>query len=171
MAPSATAAAQGIPGTRARATTATTATVRPTTTTASAPIGSQLLRMSRGDASKAASSRTGATNNANARSGSSVISGVPGRKAAAAPASASSAGYGTPMYRDQAASSAPARRSAMTSSKRTMKSPRDMIPGSICIATRKGKPGAMRAPPSRSGLAVGNTSCRLWGCVRPNQGR
>ncbi len=51
MAPSATAAAQGRPGTIACAATATAATVSATTTTASAPIGSQFARMSRGEES------------------------------------------------------------------------------------------------------------------------
>ena len=86
------AAAQLMPGTTACASVATAATVSPTTITASAPIGSQFSRMSRGEASNAASRSVGATNRVSVSCGSRSSAGVPGSSAAAAPASESRAG-------------------------------------------------------------------------------
>src|SRR2546430_813957 len=60
MAPSAIAAAHGICGTRARATRATTTTVSATAPIARLATDRQFARRSRGEASKAASSKTGA---------------------------------------------------------------------------------------------------------------
>ena len=54
--------------------------------------GSQLSRRSRSEVSNAASSSTGATNSASARSGSSVHDGLPGRNASAMPPSARKVG-------------------------------------------------------------------------------
>ena len=92
MAPSAIAAAHGIPGTSQRATTATATTVRPTAASASPVTARQFCLRSRGEESKAASSSTGATSRVSARSGSRVTVGTPGSSASAAPASASRAG-------------------------------------------------------------------------------
>ena len=92
IAPSATAAAQGIAGTTARATTATAAVVRTTLTTARLATGTQWSLRSRGDESYAASSSTGATNRASATAGSIENLGAPGRKARTAPPSARNAG-------------------------------------------------------------------------------
>ena len=92
MAPSAIAAAQGMPGTSQCASTATAAVVRPTAMKTSVETGSQLSRRSRSEVSKAASSSTGATNSASARSGSSVHDGLPGRNASAMPPSARKVG-------------------------------------------------------------------------------
>ena len=117
MAPSATAAAHGRSGTSSRATTATMTMVRKTAPRARLAIGRQLARRSRGDASKAASTRTGATKSVSASSGSRTSVGVPGTSASPAPASATSAGYGAPMRREKAASAAPPRSNAMTTSK------------------------------------------------------
>src|SRR5215471_12824197 len=92
MAPSAIAAAQGIAGTSLRVTIATAIVVRRTLTIARLPTATQLSLKSRGDASYAASSSTGATNKARATVGSIENFGVPGRKARAAPTSARNAG-------------------------------------------------------------------------------
>jgi hypothetical protein len=67
--------------------------------------GSQLSRRSRSEVSNAASSSTGATNSASARSGSSVHDGLPGRNASAMPPSARKVGYGTLVRRASADSS------------------------------------------------------------------
>jgi hypothetical protein len=92
MAPSATAAAQGISGTSQRASTATDAVVRPTATRTSVETGSQLFRRSRSEVSNAASSSTGATNSASASSGSSIQRGPDGTKASSMPPSARKVG-------------------------------------------------------------------------------
>jgi hypothetical protein len=94
IAPRAIAAAIGKPAKRYPK-NATAAAVSTTATTASEAIGTTLRRKSRGDVSNAASSSAGATNNANARSGSMAIRGANGRKARPAPAMASRDGYGT----------------------------------------------------------------------------
>ena len=85
MAPSAIAAAQGMSGISRCATKATPTVVRPTAATTRVETGTQLLRRSRSEVSKAASSSTGATKSANARSGSSVQDGLFGTKAISAP--------------------------------------------------------------------------------------
>src|SRR5689334_8371601 len=92
MAPSAMAADHGISGRSVCASTATAAVVTPTAMNTSADTGSQLLRRSRSDVSKAASSSTGATNSASARSGSSVQEGPDGMKGNNAPPMASRVG-------------------------------------------------------------------------------
>ena len=92
MAPSATAAPQGTSGTSHRTITATAATVSATVISASPATGRQFSLRSRGDASNAASSSTGATKSASASSGSRLTDGVPGMSASAAPASAMRAG-------------------------------------------------------------------------------
>src|SRR2546430_9171053 len=102
-APSAIAAAQGIVGMSAWATTATAAVVNPTATTTRLGTGAQLSLRSLSDASYAASSRTGATNSASARSGGTLIDGAPGRNASSAPPSARNTGYGAPTRRAPAA--------------------------------------------------------------------
>src|SRR5215203_806797 len=116
MAPSAIAAAHGMSGTSSRVTTATMAIVRTTAPRARLVTARQFARRSRGEESKAASTRTGATNSASASSGSSTIVGTPGISASAAPASATSAGYGAPIRRARAARAAPTSSSAMTTS-------------------------------------------------------
>ena len=102
MAPSAIAAAQGMSGTSRRATTATTTMVSATAPRARPATVRQFARRSRGDASNAASSSTGATKSVSASSGSRTSVGVPGTSARPAPASATIAGYGVPMRRDSA---------------------------------------------------------------------
>src|SRR4051812_1631031 len=95
MAPSAIATAHGMSGRSQCATTATAVVVTPTATSTSVETGSQLLRRSRSEVSNAASSSTGATNSASARSGSSVQDGPDGRNASSVPPSARNVGYGT----------------------------------------------------------------------------
>ena len=85
MAPSAIAAAQGMSGNSQCTSTATDAVVRPTATKTSVETGSQLSRRSRSEVSNAASSSTGATNSASARSGSSVHDGPEGTNASNMP--------------------------------------------------------------------------------------
>jgi len=75
MAPSAIATGHGMSGRSQCATTATAAVVIPTAASTSVETGSQLLRRSRSEVSKAASSSTGATNSASASSGCSVHDG------------------------------------------------------------------------------------------------
>jgi hypothetical protein len=60
---------------------ATTAVVKPTATTTNVETDNQLLRKSHSEASKAASSSTGATNSASAGFGSSVHEGLAGKNA------------------------------------------------------------------------------------------
>src|SRR5262249_43694212 len=110
MAPSAIAAGHGIAGTSRRATRATAAVVTMTLTTARLVTAIQLSLRSRGDASEAAASSTGATNRARARSGSIENLGVPGTNARTAPTSARNAGYGAPILLARAARSAARRR-------------------------------------------------------------
>jgi hypothetical protein len=112
-----------MPGTSSLATTATTAIVSATAPRARLATGRQLARRSRGEASNAASTSTGATNSASASSGSSTSVGTPGMSASAAPASATSAGYGAPIRRATAASAAPPRSSATTTSKTSIAPP------------------------------------------------
>ena len=71
----------GYAGISARVTAATAMVVSPTAKTTSPMTGDQLSRRSRGEASKAASSRTGATNSASASSGRTVNDGAPGTNA------------------------------------------------------------------------------------------
>src|SRR5882757_664313 len=85
MAPRAIAADHGMSGSSQRVSTATVAVVRPTATNTRVETGSQLSRRSRSDVSKAASSSTGATNNASASPGSSVQDGPDGKKASSTP--------------------------------------------------------------------------------------
>src|ERR1700741_4302167 len=92
MAPSATAAAHGMPGTSQCATTATMAVVKPTATTTSVETGIQLFLRSRSEGSKAASISTGATNSASASCGSSVQDGLAGTNAKSAPPAARKVG-------------------------------------------------------------------------------
>src|SRR5438128_1776295 len=91
-APSAIAAAQGIVGMSAWATTATAAVVNPTATTTRLVTGAQLSLRSLSDASYAASSSTGAMKSASASSGGTVKEGAPGTKARSAPPSARNTG-------------------------------------------------------------------------------
>src|SRR3954464_9505795 len=72
IAPSVIAAAHGICGTSACTSTATAAVVSATATTTSAVTGTQLSHRSRGDASYAASTSTGATKSASTSSGGTV---------------------------------------------------------------------------------------------------
>src|SRR5215207_8756133 len=123
MAPSATAAPQGISGTSALTTSATTTMVSATAPRARLATARQFARRSRGEASKAASKRTGATKSASASSGSSTSVGMPGTSASAAPASATSAGYGAPTRRATAARAAPPSSIATTSSKTSIAPP------------------------------------------------
>ncbi len=88
MAPSAIATAHGMSGRSQCASHATAAVVTPTATNTSIDTGSQLLRKSRSEVSNAASSSTGATNSASARSGSSIQEGPDGTKAINAPPTA-----------------------------------------------------------------------------------
>src|SRR6185369_6344792 len=104
-APSAMAAAHGMLGTSAWATTATAAVVSATTNTTRLVTGSQLSLRSRSEASKAASSRIGATNSASASSGGTVKAGAPGTNASRAPPTARNTGYGAPTRRAAADSS------------------------------------------------------------------
>src|SRR6185369_10891417 len=104
-APSAMAAAHGMLGTSAWATTATAAVVSATTNTTRLATGSQLSLRSRSEASKAASSRIGATNSASASSGGTVKAGAPGTNASRAPPTARNTGYGAPTRRAAADSS------------------------------------------------------------------
>src|SRR5262245_11110763 len=120
MAPSAIAAAHGMAGASARATTADAMVVRPTLTTTSATRGAQLSLRSRGDVSYAASSSTGATNSASASPGSRVNTGMPGTNARTAPPSARNAGYGAPTRRAAAASITATSRSPMSVSNSPM---------------------------------------------------
>src|ERR1700716_917431 len=85
MAPSAIAAAQGMSGSSQWASIATAAVVTPTAMNTRVETGSQLFLRSRSEVSKAASSNTGATNSASARSGSSVQDGPDGTKASSMP--------------------------------------------------------------------------------------
>src|SRR6185503_13080135 len=85
IAPSAIAAAHGIEGMIARATTATAIVVSTTAKITRLVTGAQLSFRSLSDASYAASSRRGATNSANASSGGSVKDGAAGTKASRAP--------------------------------------------------------------------------------------
>src|SRR5258708_2700151 len=85
MAPSAIAAAHGMSGRNQRTSSATAAVVTPTAANTSVETGSQFLRRSRSEVSKAASSSTGATNSASARSGSSVQDGPDGTNVSSAP--------------------------------------------------------------------------------------
>src|SRR5688500_597488 len=153
IAPSAIAAAHGIAGTIACATTATTMTVSATAPSASPAIGRQFARMSRGDESNAASSRTGATKSASASSGSRTSVGVPGTSASAAPASATGAGYGVANRRASAASPAPPRSSAMTISNTCMRQSNGRAYGYARFASggqenAPSPPSAPRPPPS-----------------------
>ena len=86
------AAAHGMAGTSARVTPATAIVVKPTLITTRLATGTQLSLRSRGDASYAASSSTGATKSASARSGCTVNTGTPGTNARTAPPSARNAG-------------------------------------------------------------------------------
>ena len=92
IAPSAMAVAHDISGMTSRATQATAAMVRSTVKKARLSTGARLWRRSRGEASYAASSSTGATNKANASSGSRVTCGAPGMRARTPPPRASNAG-------------------------------------------------------------------------------
>jgi hypothetical protein len=103
------------------ATTATAAVVSPTATTTRQATGSQLSRRSRSDASKAASSRTGATNNASTNSGGRLRRGAPGMNATKAPPSARKTGYGAPTRRAAAASRTAATKRARTCSSSLMR--------------------------------------------------
>src|SRR5258706_7864001 len=85
MAPSEPAAPQGMPGSSQWTSTATAAVVRPTAMSTSVETGSQLSLRSRTEVSYAASTSTGATNSASARSGSNVQDGPDGTKASSMP--------------------------------------------------------------------------------------
>src|SRR5258706_3840140 len=102
IAPSATAAAHGMSGNSQWTSTATAAVVRPTAMSTSVETGSQLSLRSRTEVSYAASTSTGATNSASARSGSSVQDGPDGTKASSMPPMARNVGYGTFSRRDSA---------------------------------------------------------------------
>jgi len=80
------------PGRAQRATSATAATVKITAPTARLVTERQFCFRSRGDASKAASSSTGATNRVSASWGSRLTVGRLGSNASTAPASANNAG-------------------------------------------------------------------------------
>src|ERR1700726_31287 len=116
MAPSATAAAHGMSGCSRCATTATAAVVEPTAANTSVEIGNQLFRRSRSEVSKAASSNTGATNRASARSGSSVQDGTDGTYASSVPPRQRKVGYGTLSRRASADSSTAPSSKAMSHS-------------------------------------------------------
>src|SRR5260221_14134322 len=92
MAQSAIAADHGLSGGSRGASSATAAVVKPTAANTSVETGSQLFRRSRNEVSKAASSSTGATNSASARSGSNVQDGPDGRNASSTPPSARNVG-------------------------------------------------------------------------------
>src|SRR3954466_488500 len=113
-APSATAADHGTSGISARVTTATAMVVSPTAKMTRPATWRQLSLRSRNDVSYAASSSTGATNNASASSGGTVNDGAPGRNARSTPATARNTGYGTPTRRAAAASSTAASTSPTT---------------------------------------------------------
>ena len=108
-------------GTSQRTTTATATIVRPTAPIASPTTARQFARRSRCEASNAASSSTGATNSVSASCGSRASVGVNGISASAAPASATSAGYGAPMRRATAVNPAPISSSAITNSNTLMR--------------------------------------------------
>src|SRR4051812_35013610 len=86
IAPKATAAAQGIPGKRTRATIATAAVVTSTRPTASAPMGPELRLNSRTDVNIAAAQSTGGRNTKKTRSGSRSGTGMPGTEPMRKPA-------------------------------------------------------------------------------------
>src|SRR5215207_377022 len=154
MAPSATAAPQVISGTSALTTSATTTMVSATAPRARLATARQFARRSRGEASKAASKRTGATKSASANSGSSTSVGTPGMRASAAPASATSAGYGAPTRRANAASAAPPSSIATTISKTSI-APQDLPvtrPSPPTVHPRHLPPAASR--PRKSGRGV-----------------
>ncbi len=111
----------------------------------------QFARRSRADESNAASSSTGATNSVSARSGSRTSVGVPGTSASAAPASATSAGYGVPIRRASAVRPAPPSSKAITISNRRMR-----LPLASPRARRHSQPTSLagsRVSLARSGLA------------------
>src|SRR4051812_11783648 len=91
-APRAIAGAHGISGIRVRTTIATAAVVNPTANTTRLVSGAQLSLRSLGDASYAASSKTGAMKSASAKSGGTVKDGAPGTSASSAPPNARNTG-------------------------------------------------------------------------------
>src|SRR4051794_39643121 len=84
-APSAIAGAHATSGISARVTIATAIVVNPTATITSPATGTQLSLRSRSEESYAASSNTGATNNASTSCGGSVNEGPAGSNASSAP--------------------------------------------------------------------------------------
>jgi hypothetical protein len=115
-APRVTATAHGMAGSIHRATNATAPVVTLTATRISEATGNQFLRRSRIGLSKAASSSTGATNRASARSGSRVRRGPLGSSARTMPPKASSAGDGMASRRARDANSTAPSSSANTHS-------------------------------------------------------
>ena len=110
-------------GTSQRATKATATIVRPTAPIASPTTARQFAQQIALRSIEGRVQQHGATNSVSASWGSRISVGVNGISASAAPASATSAGYGAPMRRATAVNPAPISSSAMTNSNTLMRGP------------------------------------------------